>query len=127
METVPDSTDLVSEREADEIARKRLALPAPSVTGMEVERTVGACLTSLRSYEQDLMGRSSRPDSEAVASADTPVWVVEVKGKSLPAGLSAAKAGRPYRYGMAVFDARSGDSIEVLRYWEPRLASLQQD
>lgn len=117
----------MSEREADEIARKRLALPAPSVTGIEVERTVGACLTSLRSYEQELMGRSSRSDSEAVASADTPVWVVEVKGKSLPAGLSAAKAEGPYRYGMTVFNARSKDTIESLRYWEPKLAFPLQD
>ena len=127
LETVPDRTDLVSESEAGEIARKHLALPAPSVTGMEDGRIIGACLTSLRSYEQDLIGRSSRPDSEAVPSADTPVWVVELKGMSRPAGISAAKAEGPYRYGMVVFNARSGDTIESLRYWEPRLAFPRQD
>ena len=127
LETVPDRAGLVSEREADELARKRLAVPSPSVTGMKVERTIGACLSLLRSYERDLMGRGPRSNSEVPPSADTPVWVVEVKGISQPAGLSAANADRPYRYGLVVLDARNGDTIESLRYWEPKLASLRQD
>ena len=127
LETVPDRDGLVSAKEASEIGRRHLALPAPSIAGTEDGRTTGACLTTFRSYERDLLGRSSQANSEAVPAADAPVWLVEVKGNSLPAGISAANADRPYQYGLVVFDARSGDTIGSLRYWEPKLASLRQD
>ena len=79
-----------------------------------------SCLTTLRSYEKDLLRRN---DSTA---PDTPVWVVEVKGISRPAGISAANAGEPYHYALAVMNAETGDTFAQLRRPEPLMQSAMK-
>ena len=124
LEAVTEHAGLLSRSEAEGVATKRLAMSAPEVTGVEVERVWSSCLTTFRSYEQDLLNRQvwTNPD---VWPPEMPVWVVEVKGISRPAGISASNTGDPYKFAMAVMDARSGESIAGSRYLEPLLASTQ--
>ena len=121
LETVADRTGLIVRSEAEERATSSLALSAPEVTGVEIERVVGSCLTTFQSYEQDLMYGEVRSNPD-LYPPDTPVWIVEVKGISRPAGISAANADNPYRYAMDVSNARTGDAIAGSRYQEPKLA-----
>ena len=124
LETVADRTGLIVRGEAEERATNSLALSAPEVTGVDIERVVGSCLTTFRSYEQDLMYGETRSNPD-LYPPDTPVWIVEVKGISRPAGISAANADNPYRYAMDVSNARTGDAIAGSRYQEPKLAPAQ--
>ena len=100
-------------------------MSAPEVTGTDVERIWASCLTTLRSYEQDLLeGKSwTNPD---VRSPDTLVWIVEVKGISRPAGISAANANNPYRYAAQIMYARNGETIGGSRRYEPLLEPVQE-
>ena len=122
LEAVAERAGLISWSEAEEFATERLSMSAPEVTGVEIERVWSSCLTTFRSYEQDLLSRQGWSNPE-LWSPDMPVWVVEVKGISRPAGISASKADNPYRFAMDVMDARSGEFITGSRYAEPRLAS----
>ena len=120
LEAVSNRDGLISRSEAVEQAMEYLASSAPEVTGMEIERVVAGCLTTLRSYHQDLLEGRAWTDPE-VRSPDMPVWVVELKGISRPAGISAVNADAPYLYGMAVYDARSGEPVEGSRHRESML------
>ncbi len=124
LETVPDHTGLISRDEAEGLATTQLTSSAPSITGMEIERLVASCLTTLRSYEQDLLGGGPQTNPE-VLSPETPIWIVEAKGIARPAGLSAANADKPYQYGMATFDARNGETKRRSHYQEPLLQPAQ--
>ena len=124
LETVADRTGLIGRDEAEGLATRQLAAPAPSITGMEIERVVGSCLSTLRFCEQDLLGGGARTDP-GVLSPETPVWIVEAKGIARPAGLSAQNADNPYQYGMATFDARKGETKGRSHYQEPLLQPAQ--
>ena len=126
LEFVSDHTGLISRKEAEELAAKRLAISAPEVTGTEVERTSASCLTTLRSYELDLLGGRSWTSPD-VRSPETLIWIVEVKGISRPAGISAANASNPYRYAVEILDARHGESIGGSRRYEPLLEPMQEE
>ena len=65
------------------------------------------------------LAEGQRLATPAFLPLDTPVWIVEVKGISRPAGVSAANAGDPYRYALAVINAETGDSIAGSRRREP--------
>ena len=41
------------------------------------------------------------PNPSILYPHETPVWIVEVKGISRPAGIAAANAANPYRYAMS--------------------------
>ena len=125
LEKVADRTALISLSDANELAVERLSMSAPEVTGMEIERVTGSCLTTYGSYQRALLkGRAwSNPD---IRPPDTPVWIVEVKGISRPAGIATARAHIPYRYAMHVLNARTGEAMEGARYQEPRLRSAQE-
>ena len=124
LEAVPNRDGLISRAEAEEQATEYLASSAPEVTGMEIEGVVASCLTTLRSYHQDLLEGRAWTNPE-VRSPDMSIWIVEVKGISRPAGISAANANDPYRYGMVVYDARTGAPIEGSRHQEPLLQPAQ--
>ena len=124
LEAVTERAGLIGRSEAEGLATERLAMSAPEVTGVEIERVWSSCLTTFRSYEQDLLKRQAWTNPE-VWPPDMPVWVVEVKGISRPAGISASNAGNPYNFAMAVMDARSGESIAGSRYPEPLLDPTQ--
>ena len=125
LESISDRTGLISRSEAEELAVERLSMSAPEVTGTDVERIWASCLTTLRSYEQDLLeGKSwTNPD---VRSPDTLIWIVEVKGISRPAGISAANANNPYRYAAQIMYARNGETIGGSRRYEPLLEPVQE-
>ena len=118
LEVLPDPDGLISRSEAEERATERLAMPAPSVSGTEIERVWASCLTTLRSYGQDLL-KGSDSATPGLLPPDTPVWIVEVKGISRPAGISSAHADDPYRYALEIIDAETGDSIAGSRRREP--------
>ena len=123
---VPANQDgLISRSEAERLATERLAIPAPSVSGTEIERVWASCLTTLRSYERDLRKYDGWINPEFFR-ADAPVWIVEVKGISRPAGLSEGKGTEPYTYALVVFYADTGDGIAGARYWEPKLEPAQE-
>ena len=126
LESVSERTGLISRSEAEKLAVERLAMSAPEVTGMEIERVVGSCLTTHGSYQQVLLeGRAwTNPD---IRPPDTPVWIVEVKGISRPAGISTAVAHIPYRYAMDVRNARTGEALGSARYQEPMLQPAQEE
>ena len=126
LESVSDRTGLISRNEAEELAVERLGMSAPEVTGTEVERVWASCLTTLRSYQQDLLeGKSStNPD---VRSPDTLIWIIEVKGISQPAGISAANANHPYRYAVEIMSARNGETVGGSRRYEPLLEPMQEE
>ena len=85
-----------------------------------------SCLTTLRSYEQGLLGGkvSTSPD---VRSPDTLVWIIEVKGISWPAGISAANAKHPFRYAVEVMSARNGETVSGSRRHEPLLEPMREE
>ena len=118
LEVLLDRDGLINQREAEQLVTELLAMSAPEVSGTEIERVWASCLTTLRSYGQDLLGRNDSTNP-AFQPPDTPVWIVEVKGISRPAGISAANAGDPYRYALAVINAETGDSIAGSRRREP--------
>lgn len=120
LETVSDGAGLIGRSEAEELTVDSLGMPFPSVSATEVEGVVASCLTTLRSYEQVLLGRAGT--NAGSLPPDTPVWIVEVKGISRPDGISDASADNPYRYAMHVLNASTGDMIAGSRYWEPKLA-----
>ena len=120
LESVSDRTGLISRSEAEELAVERLAMSAPEVTGTDVEKVWASCLTTLRSYEQDLLEGKSSTNPE-VRAPDTLTWIIEVKGISRPAGISAANANNPYRYAAAIINARNGQTIGGSRRYEPLL------
>lgn len=120
LEAVSDRTGLISRSEAEESATEWVAMSAPEVTGTEVERVWASCLTTLRSYEQDLL-RGTASTNPDVRPLDLPIWIVEVKGASRPAGISSANANDPYRYAAQIIDARTGKSIGGYRRYEPLL------
>ena len=108
---VEDRSGLLSRDEAEKRAKELLSRSAPEVTGVEIEKVEGSCLTTLRFYQR---GRA-RNDPDA-RSPNTPVWIVGVKGVSRPDGIAASDAGNPYRYARAVIDARTGEFIAGSRY-----------
>ena len=120
LEDVTDRTGLISRSEAEELATEQLAMSAPEVSETQIEKVWASCLTTLRSYEQDLLGRKSWANP-GVQPPDTPVWIVEVKGISRPAGISTATASDHYRYAMAVINARTADPIFGSRRYEPMM------
>ena len=126
LDSVSDPTHLISRNEAEDLAIKRLTMSAPEVTGTEVERVWASCLTTLRSYEQDLLDRNSWANP-GVQSPDTLIWIVEVKGISRPAGISAANANNPYRYATEIMSARNGETISGSRRYEPLLEPMQEE
>ena len=118
---VPLNRDgLISRIEAERLATERLAISAPGISATEIERVWASCLTTLRSYNQDLLNRDDWINP-AFFRPGAPVWIVEVKGISRGAGLSAGKGTEPYRYALVVFYADTGDSIAGSRSWEPVL------
>ena len=125
LEAVSDRTGLISQSEAEESATEWVAMSAPEVTGTDVERVWASCLTTLRSYEQDLL-RGTASTNPDVRPLNLPIWIVEVKGASRPAGISSANANNPYRYAALsyptqIIDARTGKSIGGYRRYEPLL------
>ena len=116
LEVLPGRDGLVSRSEAEDLATQWLAMPAPEVSGTEIERVWVSCLTTLRSYQQDLL-EGNASTSLAVDSPDTPVWIVEVKGISWPGGISPVR--EPYGYSLIVINAETGDSIASTRRREP--------
>lgn len=126
LESVSDRTGLISRSEAEELAVERLAMSAPEVTGTDVEKVWASCLTTLRSYERDLLEGKSSTNPE-VRAPDTLIWIVEVKGISRPAGISAANADNPYRYAAAIMYARNGKTIGGSRRYEPLLQPAPQE
>ena len=118
LEALPDRVGLLSRSEAEELAIEQLAMSAPEISGTEIERVWAICLTTLRSYEEDLLDGTSSTDP-AVQPPGTLVWIVEVKGISWPDGISRAYADQPYRYALAVINAETGDSIASSRRREP--------
>ena len=123
-EVVGDRAGLISGNEAEESAVERLSMSAPEVMGTEVERVWASCLTTLRSYEQELLGEGAWTNPD-LYPPDTPVWIVEVKGISRPAGISTASADKPYRYAMEIINARTGEVIMGARYQVPKLEPAQ--
>ena len=126
LESVSDRTGLISRYDAEELAVERLAMSAPSVTATEVERVWASCLTTLRSYQQDVLEGKSWTDPD-VRSPDTLIWIVEVKGVSYPAGISAANEKNPYQYAVEIMYARSGETIGGSRRYEPLLEPMRED
>ena len=121
LETVAERAGLITRGDAEVLATEMLAMPAPEVTGVEIERVWASCLTTRRSYEQGLLERQVLVNPE-LTSPDMPVWVVEVKGISRPAGISADNAAKTYNYAIVVMDTVSGESIAGARYQTPRMA-----
>ena len=99
-------------------------MSAPEVTGTEVERVWASCLTTFRSYERDLLAGESWTNPD-VRSPDMPIWIVEVKGISRPAGIPAANASHPFRYALATMSARDGETLGGSRGREPLLEPTQ--
>ena len=123
---VPENQDgLISRSEAERLATERLAIPAPSVSGTEIERVWAGCLTTLRSYERDLRKYDGWINPKFFR-AHAPVWIVEVKGITRPAGLSEGKGIEPYTYALVVFYADTGDAIAYSRDREPLLEPVQE-
>ena len=120
LEVPQDQEGLISRDKAEDMATEFLAMSAPGVSGTEIEKIWASCLTTLKSYEKDLLRRN---DSIA---PDTPVWIVEVEGISRPAGISAANAGKPYHYALAVMNAETGDTIAQSRHPEPLMQSAMK-
>ena len=116
---------MISRGEAERLATERLAISAPGGSGTEIERVWASCLTTLRSYEHDLLQSDVWINSEFFRPG-APVWIVEVKGISRPAGLSAGKGIEPYTYALVVFYADTGDGISGRRYWEPLLEPAKE-
>ena len=125
LESVRDRAGLISRSEAEELGIERLSMSAPEVTGTEVERVWASCLTTLRSYKRDLLLGQSMSNPE-VLSPDMPIWIVEVKGISRPAGISDANANRPYRYAVEVMSARDGETLGGSRRREPLLEPMPE-
>ena len=126
LESVSNRTGLIGRNEAEELAVKRLGMSAPEVTGTEVERVWASCLTTLRSYERDLLAGKSWIDPD-VLSLDMPIWIIEVEGISRPAGISAANANHPYRYAVEIKSARNGETVGGFRRYEPLLEPMQEE
>ena len=115
LEAIPDPDGLITKFEAERIATKLLSSPWPEVSGTEIERVWAICLTTLRSYEQDLRSQTI----PGIQPTDPPVWVVEVKGISRPEGISASNASDPYHFALIVLSAESSGSISGSRHREP--------
>ena len=126
LEAVTEHAGLISRSEAEQFATERLSMSAPEVTGVEIERVWSSCLTTFRSYERDLLSERGWSNPE-VWLPDMPVWVVEVKGISRPAGISASNSDNPYSFAMDVMDARSGEFIAGSRHREPLLVPVQSN
>ena len=124
LKAVTEHAGLISRSEAEEFATERLAMSAPEVTGVEIEKVWSSCLTTFRSYEQDLLSGEGWSNPE-IWSPDMPVWIVEVKGISRPAGISASNSDNPYSFAMDVMDAESGEFITGSRHREPLLDPAQ--
>ena len=125
-EVLEDSTGLISRDEAERMAVERLSMSAPEVSPTEVERVWASCLTTYRSYQERFYREGEWTDPE-LRPPDTPVWIVEVKGFSRPAGIATASAHVPYHYAMGVRNARSGEMMEGARYQEPRLQPAPEE
>lgn len=123
LEVPPNRDGLISRSEAERLVTERLAAPAPgaSVSDTEIERVWASCLTTLRSYEHDPV-KSDIGINPEFFRADAPVWIVEVKGTSWPAGF----ARRAYVYALLVIHAETGDGIAGRRHWEPLLEPAEQ-
>ena len=81
-------------------------------------RGTASCLTKFGEYTE----RFYQPGEYSNTPPDTQVWVVEIKGVS-----RSLRGGEPWRYLMRVLHAETGDSVEVERYHEPRLAPTVRD
>ena len=126
LESVSDRTGLISRNEVEGLVVKRLAMSTSEVTGTEVESTWASWLTTLRSYEQDLLEGKSSTNPE-IRAPEMFIWIVEVRGISWPAGISAAYADNPYRYAAEIMDARNGETIDMSRRYEPLLEPTQEE
>lgn len=120
LEDVDDRAGLISRHEAEELATEWLAMSAPEVSATEIEGVWATCLTTLRSYDVDLL-EGTASSSPLLPPPDTPVWVVEVKGISRPAGISTRGANESYRYAIQVINAKTAEAIAGSRRWEPLL------
>ena len=125
-EVVGDRSGLISRLEAEQMAVERLSMSAPEVSTTEVERVWASCLTTYGSYQDRLLGEGAWNNPE-LRPPDTPVWIVEVKGISRPAGISTASAHVPYHYAMGIRNARTGEMMEGARYQEPMLQPAEID
>ncbi len=120
LEDVNDRAELISRHEAEQLATERLAMSVPGVSATEIERVWASCLTTLRSYDVHLL-RETSSSSPLLPPPDTPVWVVEVKGISRPAGIATRSKNEPFRFAIQVINARTAETIAGSRRWEPVL------
>jgi hypothetical protein len=125
-EVVGDRTGLISRSEAEQMAVERLSMSAPEVSPTEVERVWASCLTTYGSYQEQFYREGDWTNPE-LRPPDTPVWIVEVKGISRPAGIATASAHVPYHYAMGVRNARNGEMMEGARYQQPRLQPAPEE
>ena len=102
----PWEPDLIDRAEAEKVAFWALSIYSPETTPVEIESVVAACLTTLGSYEQVMMRGyiRSNPDLDPPT---TPIWIVQVKGKSRTA--SPLYETFYYDYALATVNARSGE------------------
>ncbi len=119
-EAIEDRSGLISRDEAEQMEVERLSMSAPEVSPTEVERVWASCLTTYGSYQDRLLEEGVWTNPE-LRPPDMPVWIVEVKGVSRPAGIATASAHVPYHYAMGVLNAGTGEMMEGARYQEPRL------
>ncbi len=126
LEVVADRSGLIGREEAERLAVERLSISAPEVTATEVDRVWASCLTTYGSYQERLLGPDAWTNPE-LRPPDMPVWVVEVKGVSRPAGIATASAHVPYHYAMGVRNARTGESLEGARYQKPKLLPAPEE
>lgn len=125
-DVVEHRAGLISRAEAEDTVIDWLSMSAPEVSPTEVERVWASCLTTYRSYEDQLLGEDAWTNPE-IRPPDMPVWIVEVKGISRPAGISAANADNPFRYAMDIINARTGEMLERARYQEPMLQPAKDE
>ena len=118
LEIIENRNGLISRSQAEELATKMLSRSAPEVSGVKIEAIRASCLTTLGSYQDDLLkGRwKTNPNTK---SPETVIWLVEVEGRSTPEGISS---GPPFNFAMAIINARSGMHTGASRYQTPLLS-----
>ena len=73
LEVPPNRDGLISRSEAERLATERLVISAPGVSGTEIERVWASCLTTLRSYQHDLL-QNDTWINPAFFRPSAPVW-----------------------------------------------------
>ena len=122
LEGLPFRDGLISQSEAEDLAAELLEIPAPEVSGTEIQQMWSSCLTTLRSYERDVLNvysSASLPvDSpDRIGPPDMPVWTVQVKGSILWTGGTHPKR-ETYGFSLIFLNAETGDSIAGTPRWE---------